>query len=329
MAVKPHVKKIVLLVWVLLVPAGFLWTYLYFPPHLGGNFADVVAFLLLTCAVAAMPMVINNVPIFLIQWVSLGVFLRFGLFVEMLFIHIALMAVFSKIKLPKEEWIRLPLNSIMFFTISLVSGLIYYGVGGQTGQNILKGTDAFLYAALYAVLIYVINQIILMFYSYTLYPEKQPFFGKDFVWDIVTTLITFPIGFVLYTLYSELGILALLLVGVPFASLSIILNLYYSSQKINEYLQKATEIGHQLAERVQVNDVMDLFIQKLMEMLPVDFAYILDVIDQKELQLIRRIEDGETLPSNLLPLKKSEGIGGRVWPQGNLSCFHQEENGKI
>lgn len=63
-----------------------LWdvvTYNAFPPGIDGLGLDVLLFLLLASAVAAMPMVINNIPVFLIQWVSLAVFLSFGLFVEM------------------------------------------------------------------------------------------------------------------------------------------------------------------------------------------------------------------------------------------------------
>ena len=50
--------------------------------------------------------------------------------------------------------------------------------------------------------------------------------------------------------------------------------MYNSSERINDYLQRAAEIGHQLTERLQVNEVLDVFIQKISQMLPVDYAYI-------------------------------------------------------
>ncbi|WP_218964339.1 hypothetical protein [Bacillus sp. AFS031507] len=141
------------------------------------------------------------------------------------------------------------------------------------------------------------NQIIVSFNLYFIYKSKVAYFGKAFIVETITTFITFPIGLVLYILYDQVGIFALLFVGVPFDSLSMIFILYYSSEKINEYLQKAAEFGHQMAERLKVDDVVDLLIQKLSEMLPVDYAYILEVTGD-ELILVRGNEGGV---SNELP----------------------------
>jgi diguanylate cyclase (GGDEF)-like protein len=146
-------------------------------------------------------------------------------------------------------------------------------------------------------------------------------FGQDFIWDLTTATISLPIGYTLYILYTTAGNVAFLFVGVPFVSLSIILYLYYSSQKINEYLHHAADIGHQLAERLQVDEVLDLFIQKISEMLPVDYAYILEV-NGEELQLLRRVEKGEILPPDMEPIKKNEGISGYVWANRKAAIFH-------
>lgn len=126
-----------------------------------------------------------------------------------------------------------------------------------------------------------------------MYYRKISFLEKDLIWETVTSLITFPIGLILYTLYSEVGILAILFAGVPFVSLSIILHLYYSSKKVNDYLQKASEISLQMAERLDVNEVRELFILKLSDMIPVDYAYIFDIKNNDELHSIFRIEHGQ------------------------------------
>ncbi|MDP4171216.1 MAG: sensor domain-containing diguanylate cyclase, partial [Bacillota bacterium] len=322
------VKKIVLLIWFLLVPAGLVLTYIAYPPHFHVSALEIFSYLFLACVVAAMPLVINNTPIFLLQWVSMAVLLRFGLFMEIVFVQVAVVVVLTKIRVPKEEFYRFPLNFSMFFIVSFLSGSIYYLLGGKTGEHILHGPLAIFLAVLYAVMNYAFNQIILSVIIYFKYNGKQSFFGMDFVWETVTTFITFPIGFVLYMLYAEVGILALFFVGLPFASLSIILSLYHSSQKVNIYLQKATEIGHQLAERVRIKEVMDLFIQKLMEMLPVDYAYILDVVDQKELKIIRHIEKGEVKPNTIPSLRKNEGISGIVWANRKAILYKMRKDWK-
>jgi diguanylate cyclase (GGDEF)-like protein len=117
-------------------------------------------------------------------------------------------------------------------------------------------------------------------------------------------------------------------VAVPFASLSIIFKLYYSSEKINEYLQKAAEIGHQMAERLEVDGVIDLFIQKLSEMLPVDYAYIFDVVSEDELQLVRRIQCGTGITTETAKIKKNQGISGYVWEKRKGCLYHSKKEWK-
>ncbi|MBV7506001.1 sensor domain-containing diguanylate cyclase [Bacillus sp. sid0103] len=312
MGVKPFIKNCIFLTWFLLVPAGTWLTYKAYPPHISGRWLDVLAFLLLTCVVATMPIVINNMFIFLIQWVALATFLRFGLFVEIIFAQIAVIVLLLKLRiLRKGELFRLPLNLIMIFLVSLTSGLVYHWLGGETRPSFAENHNYLWQAFLYAVVSYSMNQIIFSFNLYFIYKSKESYFGKDFMVETITTFITFPIGFVLYILYNQVGSLALLFVGIPFVSLSLIFKLYYSSEKINEYLQKAAEIGHQMAERLKVDDVVDLLIQKVSEMLPVDFAYILEVTKNDELELVRGIEGG--MPNSLPPVKRNQGISGMVW----------------
>ncbi|MDP4084542.1 MAG: sensor domain-containing diguanylate cyclase [Bacillota bacterium] len=326
MEVKPRVKRMIYIVWILLVPAGMWLTYRAYPPQITGHWAELFAFLVLYSIVASMPMVINNTPVFLIQWISLATFLIFGLFVEIVFAQIAIIVVLMKLRLTKDALFRYPLNFIMFFLVSLISGVVYYALGGKTGETLIGNSHFMWLAILYALLAYLLNQIIISLNQYYIYKIKGSFFGKDLVWETVTMIITFPLGFVLYMLYRQVGLFSLLFVGIPFASLSIILNLYYSSEKINEYLQTAAEIGHQLAEHLYVDDVLNLFIQKLGEMLPVDYAYILNVVEHKELQVVRRIENGKVMPNEDIPrLKMNEGFSGTVWKREKLTFYKTKE----
>lgn len=312
MGVKPQVKKILFLFWIFVVPAGMWFTYQAFPPQNIGHWWDIFAFLALTSVVASMPMVINNTPIFLIQWVTLAAFLTFGLFVEMALTQLSVVVLLLRLRIQKDQYFRFPLNFNMFFLVSILSGLAYYALGGKTGTNLLHDTRSLWLAALYAVLGYSLNQVIISFHFYFVYRRKGSFFGTDFVWETVTSLITVPIGFILYILYYQMGVTALFIVGIPFASLSMILLLYYSSQKINEQLQKAAEIGHQMAEQLKVNDVIDFFIQKFGELLPVDYSYIYRVTEDREFRLVRQIDDRGIASESLPRVNFTEGIAGLI-----------------
>ncbi|PGY07580.1 hypothetical protein [Bacillus sp. AFS031507] len=66
MKVEPRIKNAIFLAWLLFVPAGTWFIYNAYPPHITGHWFDIFAFLLLTCMVATMPIVINEMFIFLI-----------------------------------------------------------------------------------------------------------------------------------------------------------------------------------------------------------------------------------------------------------------------
>lgn len=315
-------KSSIWFAWLLIVPTGIWLIYQIYPPAPVDANLDLFAFLLLMAVVAAMPMVVNNTPIFLIQWVSLAVFLTYGIFIEMILMQIALLVLLMRLRIPKPDAYRYPLNSLMFFIVSLLSGLLFYALGGTHGENFANEPYNLFLGTVYGVSNYAFNQVILTMLQMFVFKRKGPYFGKDFIWESVTTIITFPIGFVLYELYKDMGIISLLFVGIPFASLSVILSLYYSSDKVNQYLQNAAEIGHQLAERLKANEVVDLFIQKLIEMLPVNYAYILDVVSTDELKLISRVEHGQILEPQAEHLKKGDGICGMVWESRKPVIFH-------
>ncbi|GHH97196.1 sensor domain-containing diguanylate cyclase [Neobacillus kokaensis] len=333
MEIKPQIKKAVFLMWILMVPAGLWFTYKIAPPQASGSWVDLLAFLLLTLVVAAMPIVINKMFVFLIQWVALATFLQFGLFVEIIFAQIAVIVLLIRLKVyEKGQLFRYPLNLYMFFIVSFISGVVYYALGGEVSPKLAGNHNAIWLAGLYALISYTLNQVIISLHLHFIY--KEPFWGKDLFVETIATIITFPIGIVLYILYNQVGVLALVFVGGPFVSVSIFLNLYYLSQKANEYLQKAAEIGHQMAERLHVDDVVNLFIQKICKMMPVDYAYILEVKDE-ELKLVRRIEMGKTLSNDMRPLRKTEGISGLTWSNckaylfSNRKKWEQYTNGYI
>lgn len=326
--IKPQYRRTIWISWFLFVLPGIWLTYHFFPPPVSLLDLDLLGFLVLTCLVASTPIFINHAPVFYIQWVSLPVFLTFGLFVEVIFMQIAILVLLVRIRLTREQIYRFPLNFIMFFIASLTSGLAYYALGGTHGIDLIGHPGSLLLAISYAFIFFLVNHLLITFIGYVLHNQKRVWMAQDFIWEAMTTILTLPIGLILYILYQEVGLISILFVGIPFASISIILNLYHSSDKVNKYLQHAGEIGHQLAQRLQVEEVMDLFIQKIREMFPADFTYVLDVVDHKELQLIRRVEKDTDAIIQVRPLKKNEGISGYVWSTGKAVLYHSRKEWK-
>ncbi|MGD6968987.1 sensor domain-containing diguanylate cyclase [Rossellomorea vietnamensis] len=314
-------EMIIWIVWALLVPAGIYFTYQFFPP-VNADVLSMSAFILFAIIISVMPIIINGLPILLIQWVSLAAFLKFGLFFEVVLLQVAIVSHMIRLRIGKNDFYRVPWNSIMFFLMSVFSGVVYYAIGGTIGFSSVEAL--FIPALVYQVSSILLNQVLLIGFHVFL-NRKIKLFGEDLKWDFSAMLIMFPMGLGLFFLEYHIGPIALFLIGLPFLSGAMILRLYNSSEQINQYLQKSVEIGHQLTESLQVNEVLQLFLDKILQTLPVEYAYILDVKGD-ELVLLRRVENNENKSINLPPLKKNEGISGLVWGTGKSALFHNRSD---
>ncbi|QHE53152.1 sensor domain-containing diguanylate cyclase [Pontibacillus sp. HMF3514] len=312
-------------VWALLYPTTLIMIYNVFPsPTFDSNWFDLISFAVLMSIVAMLPIIVNDTPVFFIHGISIAVFLYYGLFTEMILTQLAYVMLIMKIRLPKTLLYKIPLNLVMFLTISILSALVYYILDGEHGQMAMNSPRDAIPITGYVVSYFLTNQILLSLIRKYIVGEPQKFFNKGFLWDFYNTLFVIPIGFVLYILYVEIGTQAIYYVGVPFVSLSLILMLYYSSRRINGYLQKTSEIGHELTGKLEADEVLDRFVERISSLLDVDYAYVYDVNrddpNHEYLKLIRFYdsEHHENLPK--VTLNKFESVSGKVW--GNAQGLH-------
>ncbi|SLL32477.1 cyclic diguanylate phosphodiesterase domain-containing protein [Mycobacteroides abscessus subsp. abscessus] len=326
--VKPSDKKIIWTVWILILSLGLWFSYNTYPPQIRGNEWEIFSFLVFMTVVASMPMIINGTPVFFLQWATLSVFLIFGLFIEIILVQIALLAVLYQAKLDRNTLFRLPMNSTMFFLVSFFSGIIYYLLGGKHGFDLAFDLNSFILISLYILSYLLLNTLGIYLIDRFVYKRKQRFMTKDLVWEIFTTIITYPVGIAVYIMYQYIGLAALILIGVPFITLSLILKLYHSSQTANDYLRKTAEIGHQLSQNLYVNETVDFFIEKLYELFKVDFVFIHQVNFNNQLEMISRVEQQEKLPIFSDILQENEGISGRVLASKKLCVYHSEQDWK-
>ncbi|MEQ6389615.1 sensor domain-containing diguanylate cyclase [Bacillaceae bacterium S4-13-58] len=311
--VSPFKSRMIWIVWLVFWPTTLFLVYQYSGFTLTGREFDLISFVVLMSIVAFFPIVVNETPIFFIHGISLVVFLYFGLFTEILLTTIAVFVLIGKVRVRKNDLYRIPLNLLMFSTISIIGALVFYALGGKNGEISLVIASNMIPIVGYALAVFISNQLILYVISTKVIGRKERFFDKGLLWESMTSLFVLPVGLVLYIMYTEIGAAAIYYVGLPFVSLSIILTLYYSSQRINNYLQKASEIGHLLSGRLEVSEVLDTMVAKLSELLPLDYLYVYDVEGDKELHLMRFFDSNEKKDRPNVFLQKFEGISGKVW----------------
>ena len=327
MGVGKYRQMAVWIIWVLIFPYGIMEVYNAFPPNREFMNVNGLTFLLLLFLVAAFPIIINNTPIFLQQGVSLAVFLEYGLFAEVILTQLALGALFIKIRLGKNEMLRIPINSLMFFFISLSGGLAYYAVGGSIDPAQIMTKENIWAILAYALTCFIMNQVILHIIDVIVFKEKRPLLSKDMLWDGISSIIVFPVGFALYILYQKISIVAILFIGFPLVSIAIAMQAYYSSVTVNKHLHRTSEIGHQLAASLNPHAVLDLFVKEVCRLFPDASMYVLDVKKGERLEMLRSV-DSAGLDQDGAIRPELEELAYKSWRSGKSLLFNDKKGWK-
>ncbi len=268
--------------------------------------------------VSLFPIQVRGTNISLIQGISLAIFLHFGLLVELIMVQLTILVSLWYLKYPLY---RYGTSSLMFMVVSSSSALVYYLLGGEVGGLAANEYPQIIPVIGYAITGLVINNVILHLLKRNFYKEGGVLFAKDFLWEVLMEAAILPISITFYILYSQLGTSAILFVGIPFVIVSLIMNMYHSSQKINHLLKSTNKIGQELTESLLVDETMDIFLQRITKMLKVDIAYILDVKGQSKLKIIRKFESDQMNHVDQLFVSKGQGISGKVWESGQSLRF--------
>ncbi|WP_170287599.1 sensor domain-containing diguanylate cyclase [Aquibacillus halophilus] len=317
-------KQIALwIAWIFIWPISLTLIYVLWTPSFEGQTIDILSFAILACIVAFFPLLVNNTPIFFVHGISFAVFLYYGLFIEVLITQLAILTLLVKLRIERTELFRIPLNMLMFLIISILSASVYKLLGGVNGSIYFTSINDAIAVIGYIVTVFVSNQVLLFGFHKAIYNLDRKLIDKGFAWEFITTLFVLPVGFILYLMYRDFGVSAIYFVGLPFISISFILMLYYSSRNINYYLQKTSEIGHELTVQMEVNEVIDLFIERVTELLPIDYTFVYEVTDEETLRLSRFCDKEKLLDFPTKDrLAKFEAISGNVW--GHNKSIHYQ-----
>ncbi|KIL46222.1 sensor domain-containing diguanylate cyclase [Jeotgalibacillus campisalis] len=311
--VSSKIKWALWLIWSGVFPAGLYYSYQFDPPSFD-SWGLPLCLIALAVLFSFFPFTVDNTTIFIIHWINLAAFLTYGLFFEVIIMQMVLIPLLFRSGMNLKTIYRYALNSSMMLVISIIAGATYYFFGFSVTEDSLWKITAG--AALYIMIHIIFNHFYLYFFS-RIVKNGFPFFSRDTLFDYLATLLSMPYGLAFYFLLDQIGIAAAFYLGLPFLAVAIVLRLYNNSEQVNEDLGKAGRIGHQLAAQLEVNEVLDLFVEKLTELMPVDYAYILDVEQEdQKLTLLRRFENDKIESTNLAPVLKGEGISGQVWVSG-------------
>lgn len=279
--------------WALLWPASVAGILVYYPSssHYSNLDVGLMAALIIVTAVSYFQ--VKGIDIFVIQSVSMAVFLIYGLAVEMVLVQLGIIAYLISLRLTKDFWYRYPLNMLMFLFVSVTSAAFYYIIGGNVGPLHPGQSIDWIPTMGYAFMAFFSNHIAFYLVSKAFYDDAK-FFGKYVQWEVITTLLTLPISLILYILYSEFGTSAILMVAIPIITLSVIFRLINRGDAFNRLLQETSQIGRELSHTLQVKAIYPLFFESLHRVIKVNVAILIAMDDKgKVISVAHYNESGE------------------------------------
>lgn len=299
-------QMMIFISWIVIVPISIYAIYHEFPPTSDIDWPLIIGYTVLGLLTASCPANINGVPYFLIQWVSLAMFLRFGLFIEIIVFQISIIPFIYRLKLTRQDIYRIPWNSIMFLIVSFISGFVFLTFGGDIHS--LDQMHVIGYGILYTLVNITANHVLLKL-SGLLLGKRTPFFTMEDAWDYLTCLFVVPMGISLYFLGEYVGWVSIILLAIPFYIATKLLQLYGTSSKLNKDLSEAAHFGHQLADRLSSEETLDLFMERVPLMASIDGLYMIDRRKQTgTLSVLRAYENGQAMMKNVTHKELSDSL---------------------
>ncbi|WP_027725847.1 GGDEF domain-containing protein [Tuberibacillus calidus] len=268
-----QIRRVIWLLAAVIWPLTFLLTWVIAPPKIDGTIWPVIGMGVLMILISLSSFKVKETNIFVVGGLSLAAFLIYGVFVEMVLMQMALFTGMLKRRLAKEEWFRYAFNMTMFILMSAFSALVFYALGGETG--VAQEVSFKIWPTLgYVLTSFILNQTIL-YYFYKVYYGTGELFGKDVLVELINTAVVSPIGVIFYFIYIQLESLSILIMAVPIVTMAIIFWLINNSYELNDLLRKTNEAGSQLAEKLNVQEIHEMFFSHLNKILKTDYVFIL------------------------------------------------------
>lgn len=281
-------RRSIAILWLLIVPPGFYLMYQLAPPPE----VKPLYWALFACFgffTTYFPIYFKGKPLFLVMWVTVPVFLKYGLFAEMVIMQLAILGgLFGFSNTQQSKPYRFFVNSLLFFVLSLCAAGMFSWVGGEIGSTNY-------WPVVGTVFVYQITHSIGNDFFLRLYRRFKhittPYTESRLI-TYGTIIVALPLTLSLYFLESLVGVGAFLLLGIPFFFITFITRLYNRSEHINGLLKKASEIGQQLTELPTEQEIVKQFILQAQSLVDASHIYLFDH-HEGWLELIRAYEREE------------------------------------
>ncbi len=288
MAISKKQRHTMFIVWLFIFIPSIFIAHNYFPSR-EIDVVNIIILFLITLIIIFLPLKAQDVTVSFERWITLAVFLQYGVFTEFIFIQVAVLASLFAKKSTLPLLYKFFVNSSMFSIVSIVSGFVFHYAGGVIGSLVFS--QLLFYAFLYVLTYTVLNNLLLKLYfhlNWRVYSLRS----NDAIWDYIAAVILLPFSISLYFLHEYLGNESLLLVGIPLVIILLVVRRYNTSNNLNEQLSQSVKIGHELADRLLFREVIQTFLEMMTNIVPYENAYVVDYRKKGKLIPLMAAESG-------------------------------------
>lgn len=312
-------QRWIIILWILIVPPGLFLIQKMFPsPEI--NPIYIALFAVFGFFTTFFPIYQNGKPLFIVMWVTVPVFLMYGLFMEMIIMQIALIGGLFGFSNDQSKLYRFFINSLLFFGLSIISASMFWWVGGEIGSQRFWQvvSSVFMYQLTHSVC----NDLFLRLFR-RLHRTSAPYIVSPFI-KYSTMIVVLPLTLSFYFLVSVVGIGAFLLIGIPFVIITFVMRLYNRSEEVNALLKTAGEIGQHLSEIRSENELINQFILQIHHLFDASHVYLFDYQDGW-LELIRSYEMGSFQSIPFDRLQPGDGLAGHAMKERKPLIYHSRK----
>ncbi|WOV88717.1 diguanylate cyclase [Sporosarcina oncorhynchi] len=296
------------LLWLFIVPPGLLYAFFNFFPQTI-EWDRFISFTILALLTSSILIKFNGKPVTWTMWVTMAVFLHYGLFIELvisqLTVFVFLIVQKSSIHVLKRYFI----NSTMLLIASFIAAISFYLVGGEVGTTVFW--LALVSLAVYRLIYTIVNMTLV---KLVLTAEGSPNYlsVRDVLYEYWNVVLLLPMALTLYFLLNIIGNAAFLLIGGTYLVIALLVRQYDKSEQVNTELALAGEIGSELTGLTDELKIRDQFLEEVNKLFDADYLYLFKSHDDW-LEQVRAIEDNRFINNNFDPLPSGWGIAGKVF----------------
>ncbi|WP_172369024.1 sensor domain-containing diguanylate cyclase [Sporosarcina jiandibaonis] len=308
------------IVWLVIVPPGIIYLFLNFNHH-DINWLYLAIYTIFGFITLLYPIRKNGHPLFLVMWVTIPVFLTYGIVAEVIVMQFSVLAILVAFNNSISLINRFLLNSTLFFVLSIVSAAVFKLVGGEIG--LLEFWPLFFVIFCYQFSHVLVRDLIFKIDSHFRKIPRNYIYNKT-LFDYISGFGVIPFALTLYYLIEFVGFGAVFLLGVPFIITTHILRIYNNTEEINSNLKRAGAIGHGLSNNLTEKKIVDQFIEKVSELFNAECVYLFNHQDGW-LELMRSYEKGEFVEVIFNRLSPGQGIAGSVLMRNKPIIYSKRE----